>query len=154
NGLYGSAFHVTGNDPLNSLTENSFGKAGSMGDMVALIAAAPIEIGNRVWLDTNGNGIQDPGGAPIPGVTGNLYAPSSANPNTPIETAVTDAGGNYFFSNGPGTTTASALYNVALNTFSTYSVRIDNPADFTGAGPLTGLFPTVAGAGTDRGLDS
>ena len=46
-----------------------FAKANGMGDIEALCDAAPLEIGNRIWSDTNGNGIQDPGEAGIDGVT-------------------------------------------------------------------------------------
>ena len=39
---------------------DNLGASNSMGDMELLCAAAPIEIGNRVWNDQNGNGRQDP----------------------------------------------------------------------------------------------
>ena len=52
---------------------NTFRKANGMGDIEPLCDSAPIEIGNRVWNDANGNGIQDPGEAGIAGVTVELY---------------------------------------------------------------------------------
>ncbi len=54
-------------------------------------------IGDKVWNDTNNNGIQDPGENGIPGVTVNLY---DCNDN-PIAATITDANGNYAFANLP-----------------------------------------------------
>lgn len=53
-------------------------------------------VGDRVWNDLNNNGIQDAGEPGIPGVTVTLYA---ANGTTVIATTVTDALGNYLFTN-------------------------------------------------------
>ena len=39
----------------------TFGKAGGLGEPEMLCAGAPIEIGNRTWLDANENGEQDAG---------------------------------------------------------------------------------------------
>lgn len=47
--------------------QGPFGKANGLSDIVPLCDAAPIEIGNRIWQDINGNGIQDAG---EPGLTG------------------------------------------------------------------------------------
>lgn len=52
---------------------STFRKANGLGDIEALCDAAPIEVGNRVWNDANGNGVQDPGEAGIAGVTVELY---------------------------------------------------------------------------------
>jgi hypothetical protein len=51
-----------------------FGKSNGLGDIEALTQYAPPEIGNRVWLDSNFNGIQDASEAPIEGVTVELWA--------------------------------------------------------------------------------
>ena len=48
------------------------GKASGLGDIELLCNAAPIEIGNRVWDDTDNDGIQDAGELPISDVT--VYA--------------------------------------------------------------------------------
>ncbi|MCL4205900.1 MAG: DUF4347 domain-containing protein, partial [Pirellulaceae bacterium] len=56
-------------------------------------------IGDRIWLDTNGNGVQDPGEAGIAGVTVTLTLPDNSTLTT-----VTDADGYYLFDNLlPGT---------------------------------------------------
>ncbi|MCP5240234.1 MAG: carboxypeptidase regulatory-like domain-containing protein [Zoogloeaceae bacterium] len=51
------------------------------------------EIGDRVWLDANKNGIQDAGEAGVSGVTARLV---DADGNV-VATATTDANGNYLF---------------------------------------------------------
>jgi SdrD B-like domain len=51
----------------------TFGKANSLGDVEIISSPPPIEIGNRVWNDTNGNGIQDAGENGIGGVMLELY---------------------------------------------------------------------------------
>lgn len=51
----------------------NFGKANGMGNIQALCESAPLEIGNRVWNDANGNGVQDPGENGIAGVSVRLY---------------------------------------------------------------------------------
>lgn len=57
------------------LCEGTFAKSGGIGDVEALLADPPLEIGNRVWLDADGDGVQDPGTLekPIAGVTVRLF---------------------------------------------------------------------------------
>jgi uncharacterized repeat protein (TIGR01451 family) len=129
-----------------------FGKSGSLGDMVALIGAAPQEIGNRVWFDPDRDGIQDPGEPAFAGVTVHLYA---ADGTTLLATAITDAGGSYYFSDAPGTTTASAIYAIpGFGPDSDYVIKLDNPADYATGGPLAGLAVTPTASGSDRSVDS
>lgn len=57
-------------------------------------------VGNYVWFDTNADGIQDANEVGISGVTVTLYN----NANEPIATTITDANGQYLFTNvTPGT---------------------------------------------------
>jgi len=136
-----------------------FGKANGLGELVPLCNSAPIEIGNRVWLDQNRNGTQDAETTtgvitpelPIAGVTVRLYAPDGT---TLLATAVTDSDGNYYFSNQPGTSTPSAIYGIAGLTFNTngFAIRLDNTADYTTTGPLVNYaltMPDYAGASGD-----
>ncbi|HLF24848.1 MAG TPA: SdrD B-like domain-containing protein [Anaerolineae bacterium] len=142
-------FSTLTDDPL------TFGKAGGLGDLEAMCNIAPIEIGNRVWFDQNRNGIQDAETATdvitpelsLAGVTVHLYAPDGA---TLLATAVTGAGGEYYFSNAPGSSTASAVYNITGLVFNTpgYIVRLDNQADYEG-GPLAQLALTPANVNGD-----
>jgi len=124
----------------------TFGKAAGLGDIEGFCFAAPIEIGDRVWLDANNDGIQDAGETPIAGVAVELY---DQNGNL-IATAITDANGNYFFSSGPGTNTPSQQYGIAgFGPNSQYEVRIP-----LGQPALAGLTLTIPDAGTADQRDS
>ncbi|MBK9678115.1 MAG: hypothetical protein IPO69_04470 [Saprospiraceae bacterium] len=50
----------------NDISTGTFGKANGLGDIEISGIEPPLEIGNRVWLDTDGDGSQDPGEAAIP----------------------------------------------------------------------------------------
>ena len=87
------AFEYADNKPTN-------GKNAALGDLEALCDTPPIEIGNRVWQDTNSNGVQDAGEAPIAGVKVELFAEKvDLDTATPLATAITDTQGYYLFSN-------------------------------------------------------
>ncbi len=92
---------------------NGFGKSSSLGDLVILCDAAPIEIGNRVWIDTNKNGRQDSEETAISGVTISLYDGS----DTFVSSTTTDSNGNYYFTVDPNTN-----YKIKVNTVSDYGV--------------------------------
>ena len=136
---------------------NTFGKASGIGDIEAMCNVAPIQLGNRVWNDANGNGVQDPGEAAIAGVTVRLYKAGVL-----LATAVTDAAGEYYFTNGtavdPNTTDNVGIVNGDILPNMEYEIRFDNPANYTGAGPLTGLLLTrndeTSQLGFDDGSDS
>ncbi len=115
--------------------QNTFGKAAGIGDIEYLCDAAPLEVGDYVWRDTDGDGVQDPDEAPIAGVTVRLY---DADGNV-VATATTDPDGRYYFPAQPNTD---------------YTIRLDNPADYTAGGPLEGLAVTLADGGTDDQADS
>ena len=84
-------------------------------------------LGDKVWIDTNKNGIQDAGEVGLAGVTVQLY---NCTGTTVVATQVTDAAGNYLFTNLiPGD----------------YKVKFILPANY---------FITVKDAGTDDALDS
>jgi len=89
------------------VNEPQFGKANGLSDVEIQCNPAPIEIGNRVWVDTDGDGVQDADEAPIAGVTVQLV-----KSGTVIATATTDVNGNYYFSSATGTNTASAIYGI------------------------------------------
>ncbi|MES2516502.1 MAG: SdrD B-like domain-containing protein, partial [Bacteroidota bacterium] len=73
---------------------SNFGKGSGLGDVELLCNLAPIEIGNRVWKDTDKDGIQDPSEPALVGVRVVLYNSS----NVAVDTAITDSNGNYYFS--------------------------------------------------------
>lgn len=130
----------------------TFGKAIGIGDVEGFCFGAPIEIGNRVWSETDNDGIQEPGETPLAGVTVQLF-----QGGTLIATAVTDSNGNYFFSSFPsGTSTTSHIYNISqLDPNSTYEIRIPNITGGSQQAPLAGLSlsPTDAGAADQRDSD-
>jgi len=72
---------------------------------------AKVSLGDFVWLDTNCNGIQDPGEPGVQGITVNLL---DAN-GVPINSTVTDANGNYLFSNlDPGNYKVAFVLNPGI----------------------------------------
>jgi SdrD B-like domain/Secretion system C-terminal sorting domain len=107
-----------------------FAKANALGEVELLSNAAPIEIGNRVWKDIDGDGIQDANEPGIAGVTINLYNDAGT---ALLATTTTDANGNWYFndSNVPS----------GLQAYKRYNIRI-SAAQFNmlGFGVLDGLF--------------
>lgn len=76
---------------------NLFGKGNGLADLELVLDQAPVQIGNRVWYDTNGNGVQDPSEPPVPGVVVTLKAPDGTT-----LTATTDANGEYYIGTAQG----------------------------------------------------
>ncbi|MER6531512.1 SdrD B-like domain-containing protein, partial [Streptomyces sp. NPDC001508] len=72
---------------------DAFGKSRGIADLEVLCDEAPLQIGNRVWKDTDQDGIQDPGEQPVVGATVNLYDAAGKK----IGTAVTNERGEYYF---------------------------------------------------------
>ena len=97
-------------DAVTTQVRANFGKGQGMGDIELLCDPAPIEIGNRLWIDADGDGIQDPDEDPLAGVEVVLKDASGAT----IATATTDANGEYLFSSDPnGTDANNAKYNLS-----------------------------------------
>lgn len=125
-----------------SLTDN--GDRDDTLDFGFVTPAPRVSVGDFVWLDANGNGVQDDGpGAGIPGVVLNLLGPDG-EPVTdvngdPVGSRTTDADGHYSFDDLP-----------ALPAGQSYTVVIDRDAS---AAALNGLVPTLPGAG-DQDEDS
>lgn len=74
----------------------NFGKAAGLGDLETVEIIPPVEVGNRVWVDTNKNGIQDGAETGLDGVTVKLKC------GVDEATATTANGGQYYFSSIPG----------------------------------------------------
>jgi protocatechuate 3,4-dioxygenase beta subunit len=139
-------------DPAN------MGKANGLGDLELLTDYQPIEIGNRIWNDANGNGIQDAGETGINGVTVELVSPG---PNgtfgdgddvivaTTTTATVNGQQGSYFFN---ALTTADARRpasfiglgaNDILPGFP-YWVRVPNATGGSQQAALAGTGPTTS----------
>lgn len=129
-----------------------FGKSNGMGNVQAFCSAAPIEIGNRVWRDSNANGVQDAGEPVVSGATVHLYQGS-----TLIGTSVTDANGEYYFvssSTADGNTTDNiGQINGGIQPNTNYQIRLDLTANYLPGGPLQGLSVTTANQTSQLGDD-
>lgn len=138
--LRGYRIYFGNQDPFPPAPENGrFGKANGLGDLELLCAPAPLEIGNRVWGDTNTNGIQDPADPPIAGVAVRLYQIDG----TLVATSTTNAAGQYIFNNTivPGGVQPNAQY----------VIRIDNVGPILTAGYA---YITLANQGSNDLIDS
>ena len=118
-------------------------KGNGLGAATLLASAAPIEIGNYVWYDVDADGVQDASESPVAGATVHLYeVVDGVVGNTPVDTAVTNAAGEYYFRSTDDT--------YALKTGTEYVVALDNPQDYQENGPLFQWYPTVSNSG-DQG---
>lgn len=140
---------VEGNLLIQSTWENDgatramlFGKANGLADLELVCDQAPVQIGNRVWYDADGDGIQDPSEPPVAGVVVTL-----TDTNGRTVTATTDANGEYYIGTAEGLQ-PNTTYDVAFD----YS-GIDTSA-LPGSPTLDSLKWTVKEAGSDRAIDS
>ena len=113
---------------VNSFT--GFAKSNGLGDLDAFTGLAPVQIGNRLWYDTNRNGIQDADEEPV---TDTVVELVDCDGNV-VDTTRTDSEGEYVFAIEAGTC---------------YAVRV--PLDQRS---LDGWVPTQPFAGDNRRIDS
>ena len=114
---------------------NALGKSVGLGNPT-LGCATPtfLEIGNRVWVDTNQDGIQDPCETPLAGVQVSLY-----QSGTLVATTTTDANGEYYFNNNPvSSTVAGTVSTTSLLPNTAYQVTFGGGGQFTGTTPNGG----------------
>jgi Secretion system C-terminal sorting domain/SdrD B-like domain len=146
---------------------HSLDKANVMGDIEFVKEFQPIQIGNRVWVDFGGNGLQDAGDFGINGITVELVSPGidgvfGNSDDVVVATQVTSTingqSGSYFFntlsvndSRKPATWMGIAN-NQILAGFN-YQVRIPNIIGVFQQTPLGGLHLTNPDV-TDDHLDS
>lgn len=109
---------------------DTFGNSNGLGGLIALAATGTIQAGDRIFQDTNNNGIQDPTETGIANVTLGLF-----RNGTQVTTATTDTNGVYAFNN--------------LDPNTTYEIRIS-----TTQTALTGRTLSTANQGTNDGVDS
>jgi hypothetical protein len=85
-----------GNDNSYHVAWTTTGKTAGMGELEVMCDPAPIEVGNRVWLDTDKDGLQDAGEAGIANVNVTLTC------GVDSATTATNAQGEYYFANKTG----------------------------------------------------
>ena len=126
----------------------AFGKVDNFGAITDILENEFTAVGNRIWDDLNGNGIQDAGEPGIPNVVVTI-----SGTNGPL---VTSAGCNG--TNAPGvattaTTNSSGLYEfICLEAGKSFVLSIDKSQLLPG-GSLAGYAATIAGVGNIQ-LDS
>jgi hypothetical protein len=120
---------------------NYIAKANGLGALAALCDPAPLQIGNRVWLDRNQNGYQDPGEPAVPGVTVTLFDNVGT---TALATSITNAGGEFFFASAPATvgSTTTALtpdtgFRIVITDLGSSPVVINNNLTISRISPQT-----------------
>ncbi|MBL7786164.1 MAG: hypothetical protein JNM36_09690 [Chitinophagales bacterium] len=92
-----------------------FRKTNGLGDVELMASPPPLEIGNRVWTDTDSDGVQDANEAGIDGITVLLFEGS-----TQVGTTTTANGGQWYFNDS--NTTGGLKPNTA------YTVRVQSSA--------------------------
>ncbi|MEM6316995.1 MAG: SdrD B-like domain-containing protein, partial [Bacteroidota bacterium] len=76
-----------------------FGKSNGLGDMELLCSENTINVGNKVWIDTDQDGTQDACESALSGLVVRLYTnPSSGNAQL-VSSYTTNSGGGYTFTN-------------------------------------------------------
>lgn len=86
-------------------TASTMGKAVGLGDLELLSDPAPIQVGDRVWDDTDADGIQDANENGISGVTVELACVGASGKAS----TTTNSNGLYYFSNAQGGNAAAIL---------------------------------------------
>ena len=146
--LDGLELYVDASSPQPS----TFGKSNGLGDIEALCDEAPVQIGNRVWNDTDGDGVQDAGEPGIGEVTVRMYA---SDGSTLLGTAVTNSSGEYYFSSNNSEAVAGTgdAFGGGLPVGAAVVLKLNEPADAATGGALNGLQLTTANATTAATTD-
>ena len=130
---------------ISDTDSEGWGKANGLADLEALCDEAPVQIGNRVWFDTDNNGIQDPAEPAVAGVVVQLLP--CAGTGAPLATATTDANGLYYFGKAQGVLPKTC-----------YTLKFDysgiDSTKLPGAPPLASLKWTVPNAGGNPQINS
>ncbi|ADB38156.1 SdrD B-like domain-containing protein [Spirosoma linguale] len=90
---------------------NPFGKANNVGDIELITEVPPTEIGDRIWLDCDEDGIQDADETALPGIVVGLYQNGSL-----LATSTTNSEGRYIFTD--------ALIKGGIKHQTTYELRV------------------------------
>ena len=131
-----------------------FGKGNGLGDLELLVPPPPIEIGNRVWDDYDGDGVQDAGEPGIAGVVVGLYDDNGAL----VATVTTDSDGTFLFSSDTSKSdTTGRNYGVTIDSAGDYTLGVLD-SNFQGGGALATysntLNPNVQNLGNNAVTDN
>jgi SdrD B-like domain len=140
-------------DPSTGLTPTITLSSGQSNPTLDAGMYKPSSLGDFVWKDLNGDGIQDAGEPGLAGVTVNLRDASSTSV---VAVATTDANGKYLFSNlNPGSYRIEFIPPTGF-VFSPSKSSGSTPANDSDADPSTGLTDpiTVVAGMTDITLDA
>ena len=155
-------------NPINN-QNSTFGKSNGVGGLTDLSDPAPVEIGGRVWNDTNRDGVQQSGEFGIPNVAVGLFL----NGNQ-VGTTTTNSLGKYYFNdaNVTGGLLPSTAYQVRIDTaqanlagyrlspvHATTNANIDSDAQLVPNTTIAAVAVTTGTAGTvdefeDAGLST
>ena len=105
---------------VHTSTGPTFGKANGLGDLEALCAAAPIQVGDRVFDDRDADGVQDPAEPGLAGVQVVLRDAAGVQ----IGTTTTNGAGVYLFG---GDANANLTAGQAIAPLSSYSLVVSAP---------------------------
>lgn len=137
-GASNNAYQIFGTDEGGAAA--TFGKASGLGDVELACSLQPIQVGNRLWNDTNKNGIQDADEPALTGVTVQLFK-NGVQVGANISTdAIT---GEFYFTG-------------LIPNMTDYEIRIPNVKGASKQAKLAGLEVTTAnvGANTKDLIDS
>jgi hypothetical protein len=126
-----------------------FGKSNGLGDLEILSSPAPLEIGNRVFVDTDNDGVQDPSEAGIDGVLVELYLGATKVGSTTTAT-INGQVGTYFFTNA--NVNLGGATGIVINT--AYEIRIPNVSGGSKQAALGANVLTTANQGANDLIDS
>ncbi|MEO1005869.1 MAG: GEVED domain-containing protein, partial [Cyanobacteria bacterium J06638_38] len=120
-------------------TAGTLGKSNGLGDLEFIVAASDIEIGNRIWDDTNQDGIQNAG------ETNFDFVGNGTGSNDTITIELYDSSGSVIDTT---TTTDGEYYFSGLAPFTDYEIRLA-ASNFTSGAALDGYLATLQNANSD-----
>ncbi|MBE8521919.1 hypothetical protein ILP97_31290 [Amycolatopsis sp. H6(2020)] len=138
NDSYSNSYLINGSN-------EGWAKANGLADLEALCDNAPVQLGNRVWFDTDGDGVQGPAEPAVAGAKVTLLPCDGKG--AALATKTTGPNGEYYFGAADG-----------LKAGTCYTVKFDysgiDTAALPGAPPLASIKWTVAKAGGNPAIDS